>query len=59
MLIKRAEILEQAERVLLADMPFIPLYYQSQIHLVAPYVRGFKPTICDYMYSKDMSIAPH
>lgn len=38
---QRLELLQQAETLLLRDMPVIPLYYYVSRHLVDPRVRGF------------------
>ncbi len=51
--------LAAAEKLMLADLPVIPIYYASQPHLVAPYVKGYWATVCEYIYSKNMSIEPH
>jgi oligopeptide transport system substrate-binding protein len=56
---KRAALLEEAERVLLADMPIIPLYYYVSQHLVKPWVRGWEPNIMDRHYHKHWYILKH
>jgi len=49
--------LEEAERVLLADHPVIPLYFYVSKHLVKPRVRGWGDNVLDYHYSQHLSIA--
>jgi len=50
--------LEEAERVLLADHPVIPLYFYVSKHLVSPSVVGWKDSVLDYHYSQHLSLAP-
>ncbi len=53
---KRRALLEEAERVMLDDLPIIPIYVYVSKHLVKPWVRGYTPNIMDRHYSKDLSI---
>jgi oligopeptide transport system substrate-binding protein len=51
----RMELLQQAEGVLLADMPLMPLYIYVRARLVQPWVGGYESNIMDrhrhqYMY---------
>ncbi len=39
---------QQAEDILLRELPIIPLFYDSRAHLVAPSVRGRYPNLLDY-----------
>lgn len=55
----RARLLEEAERVLLADMPIIPLYFYVRQRLIQPWVRGFEPNILDHQYHKNYHILSH
>jgi len=48
--------LEEAERLMLADQPLIPLYFYVSKHLVAPQVRGFENNVMNVQYSKEMAI---
>jgi ABC-type oligopeptide transport system substrate-binding subunit len=50
--------LEEAERVLLADHPVIPLYFYVSKHLVKPVVKGWGDNVLDYHYSQHLSLAP-
>ena len=48
--------LEQAERLMLADQPLIPLYFYVNKHLVKPRVRGWRDNVMNIIYSKDLSL---
>ena len=54
---RRGLYLEEAERVLLADHPVIPLYFYVSKHLVSPDVRGWGDNVLDYHYSRHLSLA--
>lgn len=56
---QRARYLEEAERILLAEQPIIPLYFYVSKHLVKPWVGGFVPNIMDHTYTKDLYILSH
>lgn len=53
---KRADLLSEAERVMLNDYPLMPIYFYVTKHLVKPHVKGFKPTIMDHNYSRHYRI---
>jgi len=55
----RKEMLQNAEKLLLADYAVIPLYFFVSKHLVKPYVIGFKPNSFDRIRSQTLEIAPH
>ncbi|MDR2807317.1 MAG: peptide ABC transporter substrate-binding protein [Puniceicoccales bacterium] len=46
--VKRAQILAQAEALIIEQMPIIPLYYESICHLVSPSIGGWDPNILDW-----------
>ncbi len=48
--------LEEAERVMLADHPAIPIYFYVSKHLVAPRVKGWGDNDLDYHYSQHLSL---
>ena len=50
------EILRQAEDVLMADMPLLPLYYRSSPRLMASNVAGWYITPLNNMYFKSAYI---
>jgi len=55
----RAGYLEEAERILLAEQPIIPLYFYVSKHLIKPWVGGFVPNIMDHTYTKNLYILKH
>lgn len=55
---RRRLYLEEAERVLLADHPVIPLYFYVSKHLVKPEVVGWGDNVLDYHYSQHLSLVP-
>jgi oligopeptide transport system substrate-binding protein len=52
---KRAKILAEAETLMLAEMPILPLYFESICHLVAPRVKGWHANILDWHPLKAVS----
>ncbi len=44
---KRMKILQQAEAILLDELPVIPFYYYVSTNMVRPYVKGFYPNLLD------------
>jgi oligopeptide transport system substrate-binding protein len=56
---RRAELLEQAERVMLADMPILPLYYYVSKHMIKPWVRGRQSNIMDHDQHKRFFVLEH
>lgn len=55
---RRRVQLEEAERVMLADHPLIPIYFYVNKHLVAPRVRGWYDNVMNVTYSRDLALAP-
>lgn len=53
---ERAALLAQAERVMLADVPLIPLFFYVSKHLVAERVEGWYDNVMNVTYSKDLRI---
>ncbi len=45
---RRFRVLEEAERLLMQELPAIPLYGYVSQNLVQPYVKGFYPNLQDY-----------
>jgi len=43
----RRALLQQAEALLLADVPIIPVYFYTTVRLIHPAVRGWYPTLLD------------
>jgi oligopeptide transport system substrate-binding protein len=54
---RRRLYLEEAERVMLADHPVIPLYFYVSKHLVKPEVGGWGDNVLDYHYSQHLSLS--
>lgn len=51
---RRRRLMFEAERMLLAEMPFIPVYTYVTKRLVNPRLRGWESNIMDHHYSKNM-----
>ena len=49
--------LEEAEKIMLADQPVIPLYFYVSKHLVKPRVQGWQDNVLDYHYSQHLSLS--
>ena len=56
---RRRALLEQAEQILLADQPVIPLYFYVTARLVKPWVGGYQPNLMDQHYTKNLQILKH
>jgi oligopeptide transport system substrate-binding protein len=54
---RRRALLEEAERLMLADHPVLPLYFYVNKHLVKPYVSGWSDNVMNVQYSKDLRLA--
>ncbi len=55
----RREMLQEAERILLSEMPMIPVTFYVSKSLVKPWVKQWQDNILDYHYSKDLRIEGH
>ena len=53
----RRATLEEAERVMLADHPVLPLYFYVNKHLIKPWVQGWTDNVMNIVYSKDIYLA--
>ena len=53
---KRAEILTEAEQILLDDAPMVPIYFAVSRNLVATYVKGFENSPTNLHRTRWMSI---
>jgi oligopeptide transport system substrate-binding protein len=56
---KRAQLLQDAEKVMLADMPILPLYFYVSTRMIKPWVKGFEPNIMDHQLHKNFYILKH
>lgn len=54
----RYALLRQAETILLADAPIIPIYYYTTVRLIDPAVHGWYPTLLDHHPYKDVWLEP-
>ncbi|HLF09817.1 MAG TPA: peptide ABC transporter substrate-binding protein [Gammaproteobacteria bacterium] len=56
---KRAALLEAAERVMLEDMPILPLYFYVKARMIKPSVGGYQSNIMDHHLHKNFYILKH
>ena len=56
---ERMELMQQAERLMLEDMPILPLYIYVRSRLVQPWVGGYDSNIMDHHRRKDMYVLKH
>lgn len=56
---RRMDTLAEAERVMLEDMPIIPLYFYVSKKMVKPWVAGLEPNIMDHHHSRHLRILKH
>lgn len=52
---RRRTLLENAERVMMADQPLIPIYFYVAKHLVSAQIRGWRDNPMNVFYSKDLA----
>jgi oligopeptide transport system substrate-binding protein len=52
---KRAELMQQAETILLREMPVLPIYFYVSKNLVSPKIKGWEDNIFDTVYVKNLS----
>jgi oligopeptide transport system substrate-binding protein len=52
----RLDVLRQAEKAMLEDMPIIPIYFYVSQHLIKPRVSGLEGNVMDHHYSKYVRI---
>ncbi|HKY90344.1 MAG TPA: peptide ABC transporter substrate-binding protein [Nevskiaceae bacterium] len=52
----RERLMQQAEQVLLDDLPVLPIYHYVSKRLVSRRVTGWKPNLMDHHYAKDMRL---
>ncbi len=58
-LAKRALLLQNAERLLLEELPIMPVYFYVTSRLKKPWVGGYEPNIMDHHRSKNFYILSH
>ena len=52
---KRAELMQKAERILLADQPIIPIYHYTTQHLINKNIKGWADNVMDIHPSRFLS----
>jgi ABC-type oligopeptide transport system substrate-binding subunit len=52
---KRAELMQQAETILLREMPVLPIYFYVSKNLVSAKIKGWEDNIFDTVYVKNLS----
>jgi oligopeptide transport system substrate-binding protein len=57
--VRRMETLAEAERVMLEDMPIVPLYFYVSKKMVKPWVAGMEANIMDHHHSRHLRILEH
>lgn len=55
----RMGLLEEAERLMLDDMPVLPIYYYVSKKMVKPWVAGYADNIMDHHHSRHFRILKH
>lgn len=55
-IVARRALLEAAERLLMRDLPMLPIYAYVSKHLVKPWVAGWQDNSYDYHYTKDLRV---
>jgi oligopeptide transport system substrate-binding protein len=55
----RMRLLEQAEALIVRDLPVIPLYSYVKKAMAKPYVVGYEPNVIAYWYGKDIYLLKH
>jgi oligopeptide transport system substrate-binding protein len=58
-LVQRAEYLQQAEAILLDELPIMPIYFYVSVRLIKPWVGGYVPNIMDQHRTKNFYILKH
>ena len=54
---KRAQLMQQAETILLREMPVLPLYFYVSKDLVSTKVKGWEDNLFNIVYVKNLSFA--
>lgn len=56
---ERQELLQRAERLLLEDLPILPVYHYVSQRLVKPYVLGWEANVLDHHATRHLALARH
>ena len=54
----RSEQMKSAERILLKDLPIIPIYHYTTQHMVSHRVSGWVDNVMDVHLTKHLSLSP-
>jgi oligopeptide transport system substrate-binding protein len=57
--VRRMATLAAAERLMLDDMPIVPLYFYVSKKMVKPWVAGMEANIMDHHHSRHLRILEH
>jgi len=53
---KRAELMQQAETILIRELPVLPIYFYVSKNLVSQKVKGWEDNLFDVVYAKNLSL---
>jgi oligopeptide transport system substrate-binding protein len=53
---KRGELMVEAEKMMIQDLPIIPIYFYTTKHAVSPAVKGWEDNVQDYHLSRWLSV---
>ncbi|HMG51706.1 MAG TPA: peptide ABC transporter substrate-binding protein, partial [Inquilinus sp.] len=53
---QRGELMQQAEKVMIADLPVLPLYFYTTHHAVSPAVKGWVDNVQDFHLARWLSV---
>jgi oligopeptide transport system substrate-binding protein len=56
---ERVKLLEQAEQLIVTDLPMVPIYSYVKKVMVKPYVVGYTPNAVGFWYDKDVYLLKH
>ena len=53
---RKYEIIKEMNKILIEEMPVVPLYYDVSIRLIQPYVKGLKANVMNALNLKEVKI---
>jgi len=56
---QRLQLMSQAERMVIRDLPVLPIYFYTTKRLIKPCVAGVVPNVMDHQYTKSVRILAH
>ena len=54
---ERSQLMQQAEAILLAELPVIPIYWYTRVYMKDPRIQGWNPKLLDNRPYKYLSLA--